>query len=255
MTSHMFLSQLLRRCFKWRLILRPILGTRMVINTHHKFIFVHIPKVAGTSMMKCLSSLKGNNERWLADNTKHETLKQFEQSIESRMSVFDRVLGRSPEGYYRFAFVRNPWDRMASFYHYLVEKRPVKAIESTVSFKDFLIKSQQKVSWIENLHSMKQQVDYFTLEEGRMKLDFLGHYEFLQEDIKVLEEQLHIIIDMPFLNTSSNTKRDYKDEYDDEMIKIVAARFSDDIALFDYQFDERHPNKRCSGSWEHCRKI
>jgi sulfotransferase famil protein len=227
----------------------------MVINTHHRFIFVHIPKAAGTSMTKCLSSLKGNNTRWLADRTKHETLMRFEQSIESRRSVFDRVLGRSPEGYFRFAFVRNPWDRMASFYHYLIEKRPVKAIDSTVSFKDFLVKSQQNISWIDNLHSMRQQADYFTFEDGRMELDFLGHFEFLQEDIEAIEKQLQITIDPPFLNKSSNIERDYRDEYDDEMIEIVAARFSNDIALFGYLFDQRSPTKRCSGSLEYSRRT
>lgn len=180
---------------------------------------------------------------------------QLEQSIESRRSVLDKVLGRSTERYYRFAFVRNPWDRMASFYHYLVEKRPIKEIDSTVSFKDFLIKSQQNICWIDKLHSMKQQVDYFTLEDGQMKLDFLGNFEFLQEDIKVVEKQLQIMLDLPFLNASSNIEKDYRDEYDDEMIDIVSSRFADDIAFFGYLFEERHPTKRCSGCFDYRRRT
>lgn len=222
----------------------------MVINTEHQFIFVHVPKVAGTSMMRCLSSMPGNNKRWLSRRTKHETLAEFDQSIESRRSVIDRVLRRSPEGYYRFGFVRNPWDRMASLYRYLAENRKLKHMVTIESFKDFLKQSQEGVEWIEKLHSMKQQVDYMTGPNGQMKLDFLGHLEYLSEDIAALEAELGIRIDLPALNTSSNTKRDYKDVYDDEMVEIVASRFVDDLQHFGYSFEKREPGKRCSGRFD-----
>jgi len=106
----------------------------MVINTHYKFVFVHIPKAAGTSVMECLSALEGNNRSWLA-KTKHETLAEFEKGLEERQTPEERKLGFDPGTYFRFGFVRNPWDRMASFYRYLVEQRPIKEIESATSFK------------------------------------------------------------------------------------------------------------------------
>lgn len=200
-------------------------------------------------MMRCLSSMRGNNKRWTSSKTKHETMTAFEQAIQSRRSLIDKLLGRSPDGYCRFGFVRNPWDRMASLYLYLVERRQLKNMETVTSFKDFLRQSEEDVAWIDNLHSMKQQVDYFTRADGVMQADFLGHFEHLLEDIKELEIRLKIKIDMPSLNTSSNTKRDYKDAYDDEMIEIVARRFADDVSRFGYTFDHKEPGDRCSDSY------
>ena len=67
----------------------------MVINTKLKFVFVHIPKAAGTSVMNTLKPLDGDNHRWLA-KTKHETLAELHSNIKSRRSVLDKFTGRCP---------------------------------------------------------------------------------------------------------------------------------------------------------------
>jgi hypothetical protein len=219
----------------------------LVINTHYKFIFVHIPKAAGTSVMESLSSLKGNNTSWLA-RTKHETLADFERAFETRRSPVDRSHGIDPRGYFGFGFVRNPWDRMASLYRYMLETRPVREIDTVTSFKDFLAKAQQDADWIKRLHSMRPQVDYFTTSENRLKIDFLGHYEYLQEDVRAVEARIGCSIAMRHLNRSSNAGRDYREDYDAEMVEIVAQKFAEDVRQFGYQFDQRFPARRCSGS-------
>lgn len=126
----------------------------MIINTQYKFIFVHIPKTAGTSIMRSLEGIEGNNRRWLA-NTKHETLAQLNANIGARLSLKDRLLGQTPKDYFNFGFVRNPWDRMASFYQFLVEKHPRSEIDTVSCFKDFLIQAQDGVEWIQELYSME----------------------------------------------------------------------------------------------------
>ncbi|ANG61226.1 hypothetical protein A8C75_01295 [Marinobacterium aestuarii] len=217
----------------------------MVINSHYQFIFVHIPKSAGTSVMKSLSQLRGNNKRWLA-NTKHETLVDFDAQFESRKNLYDRVRGMNPRNYYRFGFVRNPWDRMSSFYRYLTEKQPRHEIMTISSFKDFLIKTEEGCDWIQTLHTMRPQIDYFTNTDGNLNIDFLGHFEFLQEDLELVGERIGCRIKLPHLNSSTNSKRDYRSEFDNEMIEIVARRFREDIAHFGYAFDNIQPSVRCS---------
>lgn len=225
--------------------LKAALGEEMVINTHYKFIFVHVPKTAGTSVMKSLVNVRGNNKNWLA-KTKHETLAELYSNAEGRYSLKDKLLFRTLNNYFTFGLIRNPWDRMASFYRFLVEKRPIKEINCVSSFRDFLIQAIDGVKWIQDLNSMKPQLDYFTFPDGMMKMDFLGHFEFLEEDLNSVATRIGCPMILPCYNRSSNTGRDYRDEYDEEMIKIVQSLFEEEIAHFGYIFDDKYPVKRCS---------
>lgn len=217
----------------------------MIVNTKYNFIFVHIPKTAGTSITSALAAVPGNNANWTA-KTKHESLSDFYGNVSKRRPIFDRITTSQPENYFSFGFVRNPWDRMASLYRYLVEKRPRAEIDSVASFKDFLLQAASCESWIRGLHSLRPQIDYFTLDDNIMKLDFLGHYEYLQEDFSSIVKSIGLAIGLPERNVSSNRLGDYKIEYDDDMIEIVASLFAEEIAYFGYSFDERYPGKRCS---------
>lgn len=218
----------------------------MVINTYYKFIFVHIPKTAGTSLERSLRSLRGNNPRWLTKQHKHESLSELDQNVHTRRSRMDRMWGRSPINYFTFGFVRNPWDRMSSLYRWIVERSAKRDIVTITSFKDFLVQARDGVDWIHHFHSMKPQVDFFTFDEGIMKIDYLGHYEYLNEDLKEIEKLIGCIIDIPHRNRSSNAMKDYRKEYDDDMIQIVESLFKDDISHFGYTFDTKYPSKRCS---------
>ena len=123
----------------------------MVINDKYRFIFIHVPKVAGTSVTHALLALAGNNDRLVAE-TKHETLGQLSAAWRNRRRHCCRA---NVDEYFRFGFVRNPFVRMHSFYTYLKEMRPRPEIDSITSFRHFLQQSCDPVSWIGGLHSMK----------------------------------------------------------------------------------------------------
>jgi hypothetical protein len=222
----------------------------MVINDRHRFIFVHIPKTAGTSMMAALEALPGNNRRWPA-RTKHETLAEFHARWPGRRSVWDRIRSRSPSSYRTFAFVRNPWERMSSLYRYLKESQPREEIGTVADFADFLNQAADGVEWFQTLHSLRPQVDYFALRCGEiepaLRLDYLGHFEHLSDDVADVAKQLGIRIDLGHKNESTNTKRDYRREYTDRMFEIVGRLFAADAEQFGYRPEERLPARRCSG--------
>lgn len=197
--------------------------------------------------MKALNGVRGNKKKWLAKGTKHETWRMFCKNLQSRADHKDKISSQSILEFYKFAFVRNPWDRMASFYRYLRESRPRQEIDTVSSFKDFLIQAESGVKWIERLHGMKQQTRYFAGDEGALELDFLGHYEYLHDDFNQITKILKIPAALPHLNMSSNTRSNYVDDYDDEMVGIVERRFADDIRVFGYEFGKKEPNVRFSG--------
>jgi hypothetical protein len=215
----------------------------MVINNEYKFIFIHVPKAAGTSLTRVLQALKGNSFKLLA-RTKHETLGEFISNWKNRC---DPSTVENPETFFRFAFVRNPWVRMHSFYTYLKEMRPRHEIDSVKSFKDFLQQSCDPESWINTLHSMRPQLDYFATSSGMLEMDFVGHYEFLQEDLSRISSEIGINIQIPHLNKSSGSDTDYRKSFDKDMVEIVYSRFKDDIEKFGYCFEKAPPSTRYSG--------
>jgi len=217
----------------------------MIVNSRQQFIFLHIPKTGGRSIKRGLNRIPGNNKRWLAD-TNHETMAQFSANVKARLSLKDRFLWRNPKHYFSFAFVRNPWDRMSSLYRFLLEKRPKEETDTVSCFKDFLIQAQQGVTWIQELKSMKSQLDYFTMPGGRMKIGFLGHFEFLNDDVNSISKHIKCSISLGHENRSTNFSSDYQRYFDNEMIEIVASRFSEEIEPFGYTFERKQPSRRCS---------
>ena len=73
---------------------------RNVYSTPTQFIFVHIPKTAGTSTL-----------RWLNGGV-------VKRNCHSTALQYKKMLGQQYNSFFKFSFVRNPWDRMLSFYKY-----------------------------------------------------------------------------------------------------------------------------------------
>jgi len=218
----------------------------MVINTVYRFVFIHVPKAAGTSVAAALAGIDGNHTGWLA-HTKHETLAEFRQALAGRLSSQDRALGLDPSAYWCCAFVRHPWDRLASLYRYLLEKRPRAEIDRVTSFKHFIMLAGEQERWVKELHSMRQQVEYFTTPHGMLDLDYLGHYEHLADDLQNLGRRLGCVLSIPHLNRSANSDEDYRRLYDEETTDAVRTMFADDIRHFGYDFEVKTPLHRVSG--------
>ena len=76
----------------------------------NKFVFIHIPKVAGSSIQKALAPHVSRPTRKHRDKqySDHITLKQ----LKKRANVSHK---------FTFAFVRNPWGWAQSLYHYVIQ--------------------------------------------------------------------------------------------------------------------------------------
>jgi hypothetical protein len=140
------------------------------------------------------------------------------------------------DGYFTFAFVRNPWDRMVSTYHYLKmlmsrpgakERQPdnFAIIERSPDFASFLRWSRLTENDMASL-----LVD----DNGVLLVDFVGRFERLQEDMARISERIGVPLELPHLNASEHN--DYRGYYTPATRAIVAKNFARDIERFEYVF-------------------
>ncbi len=212
----------------------------MIINDKFKFVFVHTPKVAGTSISAALNALKGKNRAALRGiRTKHVTPADFFQRIAAGPD--DIMPGRNgnPIRSYRFfCFVRNPWERFFSLHRYLLGKRPWPFDPPLPSDLDgFAQMLEDRTTWLLNLHSTRPQVDF-----AADPVSFIGRYEHLQRDLAAIACQLGITLDIGHNNPSGAYKEDYRRYMSSRTVDIIANVYAADIAAFGYDFNGQSPD-------------
>lgn len=202
-------------------------GYTLASFDRYRCIFVHIPKCAGVSICQSLFGNQGAGHHPVA------TLQQ----------VFGETLFDS---YFKFAFVRNPWDRLLSAYAFLKgggyhAGDADWAQQHLSGYRDF---GAFVRGWVtpENVASrvhFRPQTDFLYLPDGRSGVDFLGRYENLAADFHQVRERLGIDARLQSLNTGRS--RDYRDAYDSETRRIVDRVYRRDIVDLDYCFNPGGP--------------
>ena len=151
------------------------------------FIFIHIPKTAGTSISRAVSPYATNRKLHKSRDCEfasHITLKKLQTREKIQI-----------DNYFTFAFVRNPWERIQSLYYYVLQKNQTKKRDwhdkipryTDMGFNKWVNKEMNP--WIYNhtrWHNKRrplQQVDWIL-----PCIDFVGRYETLQEDFNTVCE-------------------------------------------------------------------
>ena len=190
-----------------------------MINHQHKFLFIHIPRTGGSSI-ESQFNYKENKEK-----NKHWTLHDWKNHL-------------SDEGlkdYFKFSFVRNPWDFMVSKYKdiWFTSKHPGGPIGERAgkSLKYFL-------EHYKNPSHEKGETfhDYFDPEQ----IDFIGRFENRENDLGYISKKIGATIDSKIhqrkIQMLDKNKKHYTEYYDDETREIVAQKYARDIEYFDYEF-------------------
>ena len=152
----------------------------------------------------------------------HPSIGYYEHMPAWRVKTYlgDRIWN----AYYKFSFERNPWDRQVSFFHYKNRDKTNPA-----SFEAFLAKPQKAYVANYDLYSIDDEI----------ALDFVGKYENLEEDFKIITGKLGIDkkVILPFANVGKKTtSKSYRDYYDDKSRQLIADWYRREIEYFDYQF-------------------
>lgn len=204
------------------------------------FIFVHIPKCAGTSIEKsliplvsphrdfCDFSSEERSKFWLPGKLglQHSKLRGYERQFKL-------------DDYFKFAFVRNPWDRAVSQIGWLRAKTG-GAVFSGGTFKENLKIYCATKKNVNGQDLGACQLDYLLDRSGKVGVDFVGRFESLESDFgnAAVRLGLSFIPKLPHI-FSSQRQQHYSEFYDAESAGWIDRRFAKDIEFFGYHFESR----------------
>ena len=227
---------------------RKQLRFSMLISHTHRFIFFHVGKTGGMSVREVLSPFCEDPEKFKMRRPQPI----LEGSANPMYSVWQTLLLHAKvkdarkelppavfNEYYKFCFVRNPWDLQVSMYHFILREPHAAKHDQVKALKNF----DEFVEWVAVTSDpyprgiTKLQQDMISDADGHIPIDFIGYYESLDADFNRVVQTLHIDASLPHLNKSNHS--DYRTYYKDHTRELVAQIFAPDIERFGYTFEGR----------------
>ena len=215
-----------------------------MISHKHKCIFIHIPKCAGTSIKYFL--FPDQEIHWY--NPNYDVVYGFclERKIFMQHATSKQLLGTGLvtkeqwNDYYKFTFVRNPWDRAVSDYFWLMNDRKIED-----SFTNYLNKTGKFSGVLNDIGTknyrgehMIPQSEFFSLE-GTDKIDFVGRFENFSEDINTVLKALGGQQKFDTHINKGKNKTHYSKYYSNTFRDKIAVMYQKDIEKFKYTFDDQ----------------
>lgn len=191
----------------------------MILSDKHQFVFIHVPRTAGTSMRHVLfNCCEGElrDERGVATDPgspRHAFAKAVRADIgEQKWNA-----------YFTFSFVRNPWERIVSWYTLSMFKNMFPRPFSEFLQMDHMLPPAQ--------------AEYLFDDAGKKLVKFIGRYENLDNDFSSVCSHIGIRSALPRKNQVPLPHAPYRTYYDNVTHDIIIKRYQQDIKLFGYTFD------------------
>ena len=208
----------------------------MLISYTKKFIFIHNYKVGGTSIASAFESYGKTTKsyrinKFLDKYTAFKGYKAFRGHI-TASELKEEIPGFVFNNFFKFGFVRNPYDWHLSLYNYGKENNKLKEHNIYKSFENF----DQYIDWRAQNVTTRQK-DFFFDSHNMSLMNYIGRFENLDSEIEQISNKLGISVVIPRMNQSINSKRKFEEKVTDlspYSIKIINDLYHDDFDLFGY---------------------
>ncbi|WP_198648537.1 sulfotransferase family 2 domain-containing protein [Cyanothece sp. BG0011] len=208
---------------------------------------IHIPKTAGTSLMRALHR---NRYTTVRPYPKYSLLNIIRKSkgidlpaLHAKANDFKVVMGeRVWEDIFSFAFVRNPWDLMVSSYFWWLQIAPASRKERVRKQAEEIRLLGSFSAFINSVYGQNMindrwgnLVDWIADEQGQIIVKFVGRFENLEVDWQHICKVLDFN-DSKLSHRNQSKHRDYQSYYTDQTRKLIEHRFEWAIQEFQYKF-------------------
>lgn len=190
---------------------------------YYKCIFVHIPKAAGISVSTGLFGNYGGG---------HRTIREYQKIYPAK--TFNR--------YFKFTFVRNPYERVLSAYNFLKtggmndedKAWADKYLIQNESFDDFILNRLDETLMYSWYHFMPQ-VHFLMNDEGAINIDYIGRFENLEQDYTFIKTK----IGLKSNNLAHRNKTLIKEPKKEMPLSVkskICELYNLDFSLLDYNY-------------------
>jgi len=199
----------------------------MVICHNKRCIFIHIPKTAGTSI-----------EQFIKDNDKNPIILLGVRNGRS-MHHFSALEIKSlfPElfkKYYKFSFVRNPYDRLLSEYYWCkIQNVGYKFGKTKMEFLNYVSNVIKQKTYFKNIfhdHFIPQYMFIYNTQ-NKLLVNHLFKYEDLDNAIRFIKKKIQINGNLHQLNKTNVEKTDWSNEEKE----IIYELYKKDFLYFQYK--------------------
>lgn len=220
----------------------------MLISESKRFVFIHIYKCGGTSVRQALSPYQGLPKTpvgraftWYLENWSRSRLfllippPILPAPMHYKASSLKYLLAPDVQkSYFKFSFVRNPWDWHVSLYHFLLQAKRTRyqwVARHSGSFERFI-----ELIWLKHrlVRQREQQKDFLCDRRGNLLVDFVGRLETVEKDFAYICKKVGIRTSLPHSN--STERKDYRSYYNEQSAERVGEMCADDIRRFGYSF-------------------
>ena len=189
----------------------------MLISHKYKFIFIHVHRTGGTSIINLLKRELGTDVDEISEH--------------GNVNSSERILIEENPDYRIIGMVRNPWDRILSWYSLINKWNDFTMEESRVEFQKFL--EQKSATKPDDPYFHYNQLDYFPNTDS--KRISLYRFENFEEETKKMFSLINLEVGkIPHTNMTERKK--YQDYYAPESKELVSHLCKKDIGYFKFSF-------------------
>lgn len=208
----------------------------MILSHRHKFIFAAVPKTGTHSVRQALREHLGGEDQEQVGLFVDKKLPYPELAAVGhghlRLSEIRPHLGEDRfQRYFKFAFVRNPFDRFVSYCAFMTREQGHFLRQPQAVMEHFLFRAPPEQHIL-----FQPQCTFLAEEDGtRLLVDMVGKVEDMQASYDAICRRIGIS-PRQLGRVNASAHGNYRQYYTPQLAEAVARRYERDIALFNYTF-------------------
>jgi hypothetical protein len=207
----------------------------MIISHQHRFIFAAVPKTGTHSVRRALRehmSAEDIEQVGLFVNKRfpYAELAAIRHGHLALRQVRPHVGQEMFDSYFKFAFVRNPFDRFVSYCAFMTRDGDVfqRAPRAVMEHMLFVEPPEQHILF-------QPQSSVLVDDDGTLLTDMVGRVEQMQASYDAICARIGIP-SRTLDQVNSSRRGDYRQYYTPALVEGVAKRYARDLELFGYEF-------------------
>lgn len=206
----------------------------MIVSTLHKFVFVAIPKTGTHAVRQALRDHLGPQDMeqvglFVQKKFPVPSLAQIGHGHITLEQLRPFVQPDAWNSFFKFAFVRNPFDRFISYCAFITRDGDEFERDPQAVMRDVLANPPREHILFQPQHS------FVTDAGGALLTDYIGRVEEMQQSYDAIAERIGIPT-AQLEKVNATKRRNYRDYYDASLIEGVAKLYARDLEYFDYEY-------------------